>query len=198
MFKLVLVLGIFSSLFDNIEINHEYLDNQISITINNIETEYNEYQDYLKKEEERKKKEYERLHTFNGESSEKIAKKLDKFLHSTLKGKGKFITEYSIKVGLDPYLAAGVMLQETGCYWTCSYLTRVCNNVGGQKGKPSCNGGSYRKFKTIEEGIKFTINKLNSYYQKGYKTPYQINPFYATDKKWGQRVQNYINKLKKA
>ena len=30
---------------------------------------------------------------------------------------------------MNPYLATGVMLQETGCQWTCSYLTRVCNNV---------------------------------------------------------------------
>ena len=198
MLNLVLILGIFSSLFQSEDtiINHNYFDDLISISIDNIDNEYEEYQDYLKEEE--KKKEYERLHTFKGESSDKIAKKLDKFLHSTLKGKGKFITEYSIKVGMDPYLAAGVMLQETGCYWTCSYLTRVCNNVGGQKGKPSCNGGSYRKFKTIEEGIKFTINKLNSYYKKGLTTPKQINPFYATDKKWGERVQRYIDKLKKA
>ena len=142
------------------------------------------------------KKEYENKHSFNGESSEVIAKKLDKFLHSTLKGKGKFITDYSISVGLDPYLAASVMLQETGCYWKCSYLTRVCNNVGGQKGKPSCNGGSYRRFNTLEEGLKFTINKLNSYYKKGLKTPAQINPHYATSKTWHEKVQRYYNKIK--
>jgi hypothetical protein len=79
MFKLVLVLGIFSSLFDNIEINHEYLDNQISITINNIETEYNEYQDYLKKEEERKKKEKEKR------DKERAKKKEQKNLKENIK-----------------------------------------------------------------------------------------------------------------
>ena len=98
---------------------------------------------------------------------------------------------------MDPYLATGVMLQETGCYWTCSYLTRVCNNVGGNKGGPSCNGGSYRRFDTIEEGIKFAINKLNSYYSKGKTTTYEIGPYYASDPKWPTRVNNYINKLKK-
>ena len=98
---------------------------------------------------------------------------------------------------MDPYLAAGVMLQETGCYWRCSYLTRVCNNVGGNKGKPGCNGGSYRRFDTIEEGIKFAINKLNSYYKKGLTKTEQIGPKYASDPKWPQRVNNYIKKLKK-
>ena len=191
MIDLICILGLFSSLFQDVEINHNYLDNQIQISIDNFEDEYNEYQDYLKKE-------YEKKHTFNGESDEVIAKKLDKFLHSTLKGKGKFITEYSISVGMDPYLAAAVMLQETGCYWNCSYLTRVCNNVGGQKGKPSCNGGSYRKFNSLDEGLKFTINKLNSYYKKGLKTPKQINPHYATSKTWAEKVQRYYNKLKNA
>ena len=191
MLNILTILGLLSSLFgsENISINHDYLDNQIQISIENFEGEYKEYQEYLKEEEKK--------NSFNGESSEVIAKKLDKYLHSTLKGKGKFITDYSIKVGLDPYLAASVMLQETGCYWTCSYLTRTCNNVGGNKGKPACNGGSYRKFSTIEDGMKFAINKLNSYYKKGYKTPKQINPFYATDKTWHEKVQRYYNKLKK-
>ncbi len=188
---IILIMGFFNSLFKEIDINHNYLDNQIKISVENFETEYNEYQDYLKKE-------YEKKHTFNGESDEIIAKKINKFLNSTLKGKGKFITECSISVGLDPYFAAAVMLQETGCYWTCSKLTRSCYNVGGNKGKPSCNGGSYRKFNSIEEGMKFAINKLNSYYKKGYKTPAQINPFYATDKTWHEKVQRYYNKLKKA
>ncbi len=97
---------------------------------------------------------------------------------------------------MDPYLATAVMLQETGCQWTCSKLTRTCNNVGGNKGKPSCNGGSYRKFDTIEDGIKFAINKLNSYYSKGKTTPKQINPHYAEDKTWYKKVENYMKKLK--
>lgn len=191
MLNILMILGLFTSLFGSEEtiINHDYLDNQIQISIKNFEGEYKEYQKYLKEEEKK--------HSFNGESSKIIAKKLNKYLHSTLKGKGKFITEYSISVGLDPYLAASVMLQETGCYWTCSYLTRVCNNVGGNKGKPSCNGGSYRKFSTLEDGIKFAINKLNRYYKKGYKTPKEINPFYATDKTWHKKVQRYYDKLKK-
>ena len=89
------------------------------------------------------------------------------------------------------------MLQETGCYWGCSSLVKNCNNVGGNKGTPSCNGGSYRKFNTLEDGIKFAINKLNKYYKKGIKDPKDINKYYASDKTWYKKVNNYIKKLKR-
>lgn len=194
MLNLISIMGLLDTILkpEPVEINHSYLDDQIEISVTNFDNEYNEYQEYLKQLE------YEKKHTFNGEKDTEIARKINKYFNSTLKGKGEFLVNYSLEVGLDPYLAAAVMLQETGCYWTCSKLTRSCNNVGGQKGKPSCNGGSYRKFDTLEEGMKFTINKLNSYYQKGYKTPAQINRFYATDKTWHEKVQRYMNKLKKA
>ena len=195
MYNLIIILGLFTSLFESgkeIVISHNYLDTQIQMSVENFESEVNEYEDYLEELE------YQKTHFFKGESSEIIAKKINKFMHSTLKGKGNFITEYSLSIGLDPYLAASVMLQETGCYWTCSYLTRTCNNVGGNKGKPGCNGGSYRKFDTLEAGMKFALKKLNSYYKKGYTTPKQINPFYATDKTWHEKVQRYYKKIKKA
>lgn len=177
-----MILTLISFQFKSIdEDNFKYIDTQIRVNV----SEFKE-----------KKEIYEKKNYFNGESKEQIAEKIDRYLNSTLKGKGTFITEYSLEVGMDPYLAAGVMLQETGCYWTCSYLTRVCNNVGGNKGTPSCNGGSYRKFNTIEEGIKFAINKLNSYYSKGKTTTEQIGPYYASDPKWSTRVNNYIKKLK--
>lgn len=180
MTNIVLFMGIFSFLFG--EVNHNYLDNQINISVSNFIDEYEYYQE---------------KHYFNGEKSEDIAKKLNKHLKGVLKNKGEFITEYSLSVGMDPYLATAVMLHETGCTWKCSYLSRVCNNVAGNKGKPGCNGGSYRKFDSIETGMKFAIDKLNKYYQKGYTTPKEINPFYATDKTWYKKVNNYIKKLKK-
>lgn len=177
---IVLFMSVFSVFFE--EINHNYLDNQIKISVSNFIDEYEYYQE---------------KHYFNGEKSEDIAKKINKHLKGVLKNKGEFITEYSLSIGMDPYLAASVMLHETGCSWTCSKLARTCNNVGGNKGNPGCNGGSYRKFDTIEEGIKFAINKLNNYYKKGYKTPKEINPYYATDKTWYKKINNYMNKLKK-
>ena len=178
----ILYLATFNNI-NNVENNTDYLEDQVEV---------------LAKAYEQKEEEYEEVQYYNGESLDIIAKKIDKFLGSTMKGKGKFITEYSVSVGLDPYLAAAVMLQETGCYWTCSKLVGTCNNVGGNKGKPSCNGGSYRKFSSLEDGIKFAINKLNSYYKKGKKTPKQINPHYAEDKTWHKKVENYMKKIKKA
>ena len=132
--KLFITLSLFANIFESnkeITINHDYLDSHINLSVKHFEVE---------------KEEYEKINTFNGETVDEIARKLNRYLNSTLKGKGEFIAKYSIEVGMDPYLATGVMLQETGCQWTCSYLTRVCNNVGGNKGKPGCNGGSYRKF----------------------------------------------------
>ncbi len=191
MIKIIIIMSLFTALFDeNIEVNHDYLDTQIEISIDNIEKENKEY---IEKIEEEK---YIKEHSFNGELDTVIIQKINKHLNSTMKNKGKFIVDYSLKVGLDPYLAAAVMLQESGCAWTCSYLTRVCNNVAGNKGTPSCAGGSYRKFDTIEDGIKFAINKLNKYYQKGYTTAEMINPYYAQDKTWYKKVNNYIKKLK--
>jgi len=179
--KLILLISLFSGFLKKEEINYSYLDNQIDLNVSSFIDDYNEY----------RSKNY-----FEDESIDEIAEKLDKYLNSTLEGKGRFITEYSISVGMDPYLAAAVMLQETGCYWNCSTLVKKCNNVGGNKGKPGCNGGSYRKFDTLEEGIKFAIDKLNYYYQKGLKTPKQINKYYAESSVWHQKVTNYINKLK--
>ncbi len=182
--KILIVMSIISFFFKN-EINHDYLDNQIDIGISYFIDEYDDYQEELKKS------------YFNGESIDEIANKLNKYLKSSLKGKGEYIARECLNVGLDPYLFTGVVLQETGCYWGCSYLTRVCNNVGGNKGNPGCNGGSYRKFNTLDDGIKFAINKLNSYYKKGLKTAKQINPYYAEDKTWYVKVNNYISKFKK-
>ena len=184
---IVLIMSIFDLLFNNDKniIRHNYLDEQINISINDFKEEKEEYDNYL------------RYNTWNGEDKEIIIKKVNRYLNSTLKDKGQFIVEYSISKGIDPYLTVSVMLQETGCRWTCSYLTRVCNNVGGNKGTPSCNGGSYRKFDTIEEGIKFAINKLNSYYKKGITDPKDINKYYASDKTWYKKVNNYMKKIKR-
>lgn len=175
MMKLFLIFSIFSIFNNN---NYKYMDNYINITVDHFESEYLRHNYY------------------KDESVEEIAKKLNKQLNSTLKDKGMFIAKYSLSKNVDPYLVTAVILQETGCKWTCSSLVRKCNNVGGNKGKPSCNGGSYRKFDTIEEGIKFAINVLSKYYNNGKTTPELIGPKYASDPKWASRVNNYIKKLK--
>ena len=166
-------------------IDYSYLTDQVTVGVDLVDRGIVEY------------KKYYETHYFNGEYIDDIAKKIEKYFNSTLNGKAYFVVEYSLSVGLDPYLAAAVMLQETGCYWNCSGLMKKCNNVAGNKGRPSCGGGSYRKFNTLEDGIKFAINKLNSYYKKGKKTPKQINPYYAESKTWHTKVENYMKKLKK-
>ncbi len=177
MFKILMIILI---IFNKTNINYEFIDSQINNSVSNFKIEYVRYNYY------------------NGEKVEDIVDKLNSYLNSTLEGKGEYITRYAISQNVDPYLVTAVMLQETGCYWTCSKLVRSCNNVGGNKGKPSCGGGSYRKFDTIEEGIEFAIDKLARYYNSGLTTPEEIGPRYASDPKWAQRVNNYINKLKNA
>lgn len=181
---LILVTTLLPLRIEKNEINRDfgYLDNIV-----NVQKEI-----FIEKREEYVKNNY-----FKGEHKKIIIKKINRYLNSTLDNKGEFIVNYSLKVGMDPYLATAVMLQETGCYWNCSYLVRHCNNVGGNKGSPGCNGGSYREFNDIETGIKFAINKLNSYYKKGKTTAKEINPSYATDKTWYKKVNNYIKKLKR-
>lgn len=85
----------------------------------------------------------------------------------------------------------------TGCKWECSRLVKQCNNVGGQIGKPSCNGGSYRSYETLEEGIKgFIDNLARNYINMGLTTPEQMNPKYAADKNWASKVNKYIEEIK--
>ena len=128
---------------------------------------------------------------------DELAEKLDKSLNSDVKGQGYIFAKYSIETVVDPYLAVAVMLQETGCKWNCSYLASKCNNYGGQKGAPGCNGGSYKKFDTQEEGIKSYITNLyDNYISKGLTTPEQINKRYASDPNWSKKINRYINEIK--
>ena len=126
-----------------------------------------------------------------------LTDKLNKSLNSTLSNTGHYFANYYVKTGLDPYLAVAIVLHETGCKWTCSKLVRECNNIGGIKGKNSCNGGSYKKFDTLEEGIYGYLDMLyNNYYSKGLNTPELINPKYAASTTWSEKINNYILEIK--
>lgn len=126
-----------------------------------------------------------------------LTEKLNKNLSSTLTNTGHYFANYYIETGLDPYLAVAIVLQETGCKWTCSKLVRNCNNIGGMKGSPKCNGGSFRKYDTLEEGIYGYLDMLyNNYYSKGLTTPELINPKYAASTSWSINVNSYINNIK--
>ena len=67
------------------------------------------------------------------------------------------------------------------------------------KGGPSCNGTSYKKFNSLDDGIYSFMNNLKeNYYDKGLTTPEQMNKKYATSKAWAGKIHHYINKIKAA
>ena len=138
-----------------------------------------------------------RVVVYEGMTLNELSEKLNRSLNSTISGKGELIASYSLERGVDPYLAMGVMLLETGCNWTCSGLVTKCNNVGGQKGSPSCNGGSYKKYDTLELGIKgYMDNIKKNYYDYGLTTPETMNKKYAADPNWSVKVNKYIDSIK--
>lgn len=126
-----------------------------------------------------------------------LAEKLNRSLNSTLAGKGELFATRSIELGVDPYLALAIVLHETGCKWNCSQLVKECNNVGGQKGGPTCGNGSYKAFATLDDGINgFLENLYNNYYAYGLTTPELMNPKYAASTTWAMKVNSYIEEIK--
>lgn len=126
---------------------------------------------------------------------DELSAKLEKSMNSSLKGKGKLFATYSIKLGLDPYLALAITLHETGCAYSCSGLVKTHNNLGGLKG----GNGKYMAFPTLDDGIKGYLNILyKRYYSKGLTTPEKMNPVYAQSTTWASKVNWYMNKIKAA
>lgn len=136
---------------------------------------------------------------YDGLTKQQLVDKINKFLNSDLKNKGELYVTYSLEKGVDPYLAVAISMHETGCKWNCSTLVKKCNNVGGQVGGPSCDGGSYKKYKTLDEGIKgFIDNIAKNYVQKGLTTAEEMNSKYAADKGWASKVDKYIDEIKES
>ena len=134
---------------------------------------------------------------YDGMTMSELAEKLNRSLKSTIAGKGDVFASYSLERGVDPYLAVSIMLLETGCNWSCSSLMRKCNNVGGQKGSPSCDGGSYKSYPSLDEGIKgFIDNIADNYYAYGLTTQESMNKKYAESNMWAIKVNNYISSVK--
>ena len=134
---------------------------------------------------------------YDGLTMDELAAKIERNLNSTISGYGYVFASKSIELGLDPYLAVAIMLHETGCKWNCSSLMQKCNNVGGIKGKPSCGGGAYRSYPTLDEGVNAYLELLyNNYYAKGYTTPELLQPRYAGSTTWASKINYYINEIK--
>lgn len=173
----------------------------LSIYIFNYKTNKKyHYEEVLAKEEinkeEIKKEEVKEEIVYDNMTLMQLSEKLERNLNSTLKGKGYLYASYALELGLDPYLVVAISMHETGCKWDCSYLVKYCNNVGGQKGYPGCNG-EYKYYETLDDGIRgFMDNLYYNYYLKGLVTPEQINVYYAEDPNWAMKVNAYIEKIK--
>lgn len=161
----------------------DFIVNQIKLA---QEQEEREYQEYLKT-----------LIVYDGLTMDELAQKLDRSLKNELNGYGYLYASYSLEKGVDPYMAVAISLHETGCNGKCSNLMKSCNNVGGQKGLPRCGNGSYKRFDTLEDGIKGFIDNLSkNYFNLGLNTPELMAKKYAQSTSWAGKVNNYIEKIK--
>lgn len=135
---------------------------------------------------------------YEGLTFDELTTKLNKSLNSTLSNTGNIFAEKSLKYGVNPYLMVAISLHETGCKWTCSNLVKNCNNVGGIKGTPSCNGGSFRSFSTLEEGIDYFISNISrNYYNQGLINADLMEYKYSGGSTtWAMKVNNYMDAIK--
>ena len=140
-----------------------------------------------------------RVEVYEGMTMEELAEKLNRSLgNGYISGKGELIASKCIELGVDPYVAVAIMLHETGCNsGSCSKLTTSCNNVGGQKGGPTCGNGSYKYYATIDEGIVGHIENLyKRYYSVGLNTVEAIGPRYAESNTWVSKINYFVNLIR--
>ena len=139
-----------------------------------------------------------RVEVYEGMTIEELGDKLNRNLgNDILAGKGLFIATECINRGVDPYVAVAIILHETGCKSHCSNLARYCNNFGGQKGSPGCNGGSYKAFNSMDEGLVGFIDNLSrNYYSRGLNTVELIGPKYAEGSTWVGKINWFVSKIR--
>ena len=134
---------------------------------------------------------------YEGMTITELTNKLNRSLNDYLTNTGYYFAKYTRDTGMDPYLSVAIVLLETGCKWKCSSLTTECNNIGGLKGGNSCNGKSYSKYDTLEEGIESYLGIIyNNYYLQGLDTPEKMGPKYAYSTLWAEKVNTYIKEIK--
>ena len=136
---------------------------------------------------------------FDGESVEVIGKKIDRLLNKTaMEGMGEYIAKAAIFKSVNPYLIGGIILESTNCKIDCSILLKQCNNVSGYKDSPGCFGGSYKKYKTLEEGISDLVNRISTqFYTKEMQAPLKMFKAYGKDEVWAFKVSKYMEELKR-
>lgn len=143
-----------------------------------------------------------RVEVYEGMTLQELGEKLNRSLgNDVVAGKGELIAAESLNRGVDPYLVVAIISEETGCTGSngCSNLARSCNNFGGQKGSPSCNGGSFKKYETVDEGLVGMIDNLaKNYFEKGLTTPETIGPKYCEGNEWAGKISWFIEKIRNA
>lgn len=97
--------------------------------------------------------------------------KLNSILSGRLSGKGQFIYDTAKKYGVDPALAASIMMQETGGTSQALYNK---NNPGG-----IMTSSGLRQFGSLNEGIEYTIKNLGGKNYAGKTTIGEIGATYA-------------------
>lgn len=139
-----------------------------------------------------------RIEVYEGMTLEELAIKLDRNLGTDIvAGKGALIASECVNKGVDPYVAVAILLHETGCKHSCSRLARTCNNFGGQKGAPGCNGGAYKAYNSIDEGlVGFIDNLYRNYYSRGLNTVESIGPRYAESNTWVSKINSYVSQIR--
>lgn len=139
-----------------------------------------------------------RIEVYEGMTLEELAIKLDRNLGTDIvAGKGALIASECVNKGVDPYVAVAILLHETGCKHSCSRLARTCNNFGGQKGAPGCNGGAYKAYNSIDEGlVGFIDNLYRNYYSRGLNTVESIGPRYAESNTWVGKINSYVSQIR--
>ena len=141
----------------------------------------------------------EKVIVYDNLSYDELVEKINKNLNSTITDAGKYYLDAALEYGVNPYLAVAISLHETGCKWNCSSLVTECYNLGGIKGTPSCGGGSYRKFDTLEDGIHYFVKNIaENYYSYGYTTAETMQKKYTgyEDSPWSMKVNRYIDTIK--
>ena len=141
-----------------------------------------------------------RVEVYEGQTLEELAERLNRHLgNDIVAGKGELIATESLNKGVDPYIVVAIIAQESGCTGSngCSNLARYCYNFGGQKGKPSCNGGAFRQFDTVDEGLVGMIDNLSrNYFAIGLTTPETIGPKYCEGNEWAGHITWFVNKIR--
>ena len=139
-----------------------------------------------------------RVEVYEGMTLEELADKLNRNLGSdTVAGQGALIAAECLNKGVDPYVTVAIILHETGCGSHCSNLARYCYNFGGQKGSPGCNGGAFKQFNSVEEGLVGMINNLSkNYYGIGLNTVELIAPKYCEGDTWAGQINWFVNKIR--